>query len=236
MDDSRGSFLWGKPDVDKIREFCQRYFGWNRMKTDESLYPVLKHLNAHQTQLRIDSFFRLAQQEKQDAKLIKSHRLNRAVTCILRKEREEKAPELTKVTEALDDAKGKTQKRELPYKKETSVPKRRRPSGNGGFLGDPYCSESPQESSCEDGEGSSVMSARQRSAAESSKISCSDVPDLVRDPPHGRQGCVSTSSSSEDDEDKAKTVLVTARPVFGKKKLKLKSMKRRKKKTLDSED
>lgn len=231
VDDSRGSFLWGKPDVDKIREFCQRYFGWNRMKTDESLYPVLKHLNAHQTQLRIDSFFRLAQQEKQDAKLIKSHRLNRAVTCILRKEREEKAPELTKVTEALDDAKGKTQKRELPYKKETSVPKRRRPSGNGGFLGDPYCSESPQESSCEDGEGSSVMSARQRSAAESSKISCSDVPDLVRDPPHGRQGCVSTSSSSEDDEDKAKTVLVTARPVFGKKKLKLKSMKRRKKKT-----
>lgn len=48
VDDCRGSFLWGKPDVDKIREFCQRYFGWNRTKTDESLYPVLKQLNAQQ--------------------------------------------------------------------------------------------------------------------------------------------------------------------------------------------
>ncbi|KAJ8787309.1 hypothetical protein J1605_005895 [Eschrichtius robustus] len=45
-----------------------RYFGWNRMKTDESLFPVLKQLNVQQTQLRIDSFFRLAQQEKQEAK------------------------------------------------------------------------------------------------------------------------------------------------------------------------
>lgn len=28
--------------------FCQRYFGWNRTKTDESLFPVLKQLNAQQ--------------------------------------------------------------------------------------------------------------------------------------------------------------------------------------------
>nr|6VBH_A Chain A, DNA repair protein complementing XP-G cells,Flap endonuclease 1 [synthetic construct] len=46
VDDSKGSFLWGKPDLDKIREFCQRYFGWNRTKTDESLFPVLKQLDA----------------------------------------------------------------------------------------------------------------------------------------------------------------------------------------------
>lgn len=230
VDDSRGSFLWGKPDVDKIREFCQRYFGWNRMKTDESLYPVLKQLNAHQSQLRIDSFFRLAQQEKQDAKHIKSQRLSRAVTCMLRKEREEAAGELKKVPETLDKAKGKTQKRNQPNTRETSVPKRRRPSGNGGFLGNSYLSELPQESSSEDAEGSSMMSAQQRRAAESSNVSCSDLPDLVRDTPHGRDGYMSTSSSSEDGEDKAKAVLVTARPVFGKKKGKLKNMKRRKKK------
>uniref|UniRef100_A0A2K6F6N7 DNA excision repair protein ERCC-5 n=1 Tax=Propithecus coquereli TaxID=379532 RepID=A0A2K6F6N7_PROCO len=70
VDDSKGSFL---------------------TKTDESLFPVLKQLNAQQTQLRIDSFFRVAQQEKQDAKRIKSQRLSRAVTCMLRKEREEAA-------------------------------------------------------------------------------------------------------------------------------------------------
>ncbi|KAK2496976.1 hypothetical protein MC885_006986 [Smutsia gigantea] len=48
VDDSKGSFLWGRPDLDKIREFCQRYFGWNRTKTDETLLPVLKQLNTHQ--------------------------------------------------------------------------------------------------------------------------------------------------------------------------------------------
>ncbi|XP_055461384.1 DNA excision repair protein ERCC-5 [Psammomys obesus] len=224
VDDSRRSFLWGKPDVNKIREFCQRYFGWNNTKTDESLGPVLKQLNVQQTQLRIDSFFRLAQQEKQDAKHIKSQRLSRAVTCMLRKEREEAASELEK---EIDEAKGETQKRSLPNPGETSVPKRRRPSGNGGFLGAPCLSESAGESSSEDAESSSVMSAQQRRSAESSTVSCSDLPDLQ---PRGRDGHMSTSSSSEDDGDKAKAVLVTARPVFEKKRKTLKSMRRRKRK------
>ncbi|XP_052605304.1 DNA excision repair protein ERCC-5 isoform X2 [Peromyscus californicus insignis] len=228
VDDSRGSFLWGKPDVDKIRDFCQRYFGWNKTKTDESLFPVLKQLNVQQTQLRIDSFFRLAQQEKQDAKHIKSQRLNRAVTCMLRKGKEEATSELDKEVEALDKAKGKTPKRSLMSPRETSVPQRRRSSGSGGFLGDPHLSESPGDSS-EDAEGSSVMCTRQRRTAELSKVSCSDLPDVVRDA-HGRDGFMSTSSSSESDGGKTKAVLVTARPVFGKKKGKLRSVRKRKRK------
>uniref|UniRef100_A0A8C2M798 DNA excision repair protein ERCC-5 n=1 Tax=Cricetulus griseus TaxID=10029 RepID=A0A8C2M798_CRIGR len=233
VDDSRGSFLWGKPDVDKIREYpflkltgIIKYFGWNKTKTDESLFPVLKQLNVQQTQLRIDSFFKLAQQEKQDAKHIKSQRLNRAVTCMLRKEREEAASELEKETEALDEAKGKTQKRSLMSPRETSVPKRRRASGSGGFLGDSHLSESPRDSS-EDAESSSVVCTPRGRTAESSTVSCSDLPDVVRDA-HRRDGYMSTSSSGEDDGDKAKAVLVTARPVFGKKKGKL--MRRRKRK------
>ncbi len=43
-----------------------------------------------QTQLRIDSFFRLEQQERQS---IRSQRLLRAVTCLKRKEREEEEEE-----------------------------------------------------------------------------------------------------------------------------------------------
>ncbi len=43
-----------------------------------------------QTQLRIDSFFRLEQQERQS---IRSQRLLRAVTCLKRKEREEEEDE-----------------------------------------------------------------------------------------------------------------------------------------------
>lgn len=42
VDDLKGFFLWGKFDFDKIREFCQWYFGWNRMKIDEFLFFVLK--------------------------------------------------------------------------------------------------------------------------------------------------------------------------------------------------
>ncbi|CAO2616296.1 DNA excision repair protein ERCC-5 [Lemmus lemmus] len=221
VDDSRGSFLWGKPDVDKISTFCQRYFGWNRTKTDESLFPVLKQLDVQQTQLRIDSFFRLAQQEKQDAKHIKSQRLNRAVTCMLRKGREEAASELEKEIGTLDKTKGNPQKRSLTSPRETPDSKRRS-SGSGGFLGDSYLSESPGDSG-EDAESSSEMCAQQRTA-ESPKVSHSDLPSAERDA-HRRDGYVSTSSSSEDDADKVKAVLVTARPVFGKKKRKLRRMK-----------
>lgn len=223
VDDSRASFLWGKPDVDKIREFCQRYFGWNRTKTDESLFPVLKQLDVQQTQLRIDAFFRLAQQEKQDAKHIKSQRLNRAVTCMLRKEKEEAAGELEKEIDTLDRAKGKTPKRNLKSPRDTPDPKRRRSSGSGGFMGDPYLSESPEDSG-EDAESSSEMCAQQRTA-ESPKVSRSDLPSVER-AAHGRgESAVSTSSSSEDDGDRVKAVLVTARPVFGKKKRKLRRRK-----------
>ncbi|XP_051557989.1 DNA excision repair protein ERCC-5 homolog [Myxocyprinus asiaticus] len=86
VDQSDASFSWGHPHLELIKEFCQSRFGWNSRKTEETLRPVLKQLNTQQTQLRIDSFFHLEQQERQ---LIRSQRLRRAVTCLKRKEREE---------------------------------------------------------------------------------------------------------------------------------------------------
>ncbi|XP_017557369.1 DNA repair protein complementing XP-G cells [Pygocentrus nattereri] len=85
VDQSEGSFSWGCLQLHLIKEFCFSRFGWNSKKTEETLQPVLKQLNTQQTQLRIDSFFRLEQQEKQ---AIRSQRLRRAVTCLKRKERE----------------------------------------------------------------------------------------------------------------------------------------------------
>ncbi|KAL2770452.1 DNA excision repair protein ERCC-5 [Daubentonia madagascariensis] len=244
VDDSRGSFLWGKPDLDKIREFCQRYFGWNRTKTDESLFPVLKQVNAQQTQLRIDSFFRVAQQEKQDTKHIKSQRLNRAVTCMLRKEREEAANEIEAVSvamekefELLDKAKGKTQKKSIANKlKESSSLKRKRFSNSkrenkcGGFLGETYLSESSDVSSSEDAESLSVRNIQRRKAERESKISSADLGDSVKEA-QGKYGGVTTDSSSDDGGETAETVLVTARPVFGKRRGKLRSARGRKRKT-----
>ncbi|XP_039705223.1 basic immunoglobulin-like variable motif-containing protein isoform X1 [Pteropus medius] len=242
VDDSKGSFLWGKPDLDKIREFCQRYFGWNRTKTDESLFPVLKQLNAQQTQLRIDSFFRLAQQEKQDAKGIKSQRLNRAVTCMLRKEREEATSEVEAVSVAMekefefpDKAKGKTQKRSTANKwKESSSLKRTRLSDSkreskcGGFLGE--ASQSSDASSSEDTDCLPLMNMQQRKAAGEAKFSSSDLQNTVKPDPVKDEG-LTLSSSSDDDREKTKPVLVTARSVFGKKKGK-RTIRGRKKKLI----
>uniref|UniRef100_K7ET21 DNA excision repair protein ERCC-5 n=2 Tax=Pongo abelii TaxID=9601 RepID=K7ET21_PONAB len=246
VDDSKGSFLWGKPDLDKIREFCQRYFGWNRTKTDESLFPVLKQLDAQQTQLRIDSFFRLAQQEKEDAKHIKSQRLNRAVTCMLRKEREAAASEIEAVSvamekefELLDKAKGKTQKRGITNTlEESSSLKRKRLSDSkgkntcGGFLGETCLSESSDGSSSEDAESSSLMNVQGRRAAKEPKTSASDLQNSVKEAPVKNGGATTSSSSdSDDDGGKEKMVLVTARSVFGKKRGKLRRARGRKRKT-----
>nr|XP_004054761.3 DNA excision repair protein ERCC-5 isoform X1 [Gorilla gorilla gorilla] len=246
VDDSKGSFLWGKPDLDKIREFCQRYFGWNRTKTDESLFPVLKQLDAQQTQLRIDSFFRLAQQEKEDAKRIKSQRLNRAVTCMLRKEKEAAASEIEAVSvamekefELLDKAKGKTQKRGITNTlEESSSLKRKRLSDSkgkntcGGFLGETCLSESSDGSSSEDAESSSLMNVQRRTAAKEPKTSASDSQNSVKEAPVKNGGATTSSSSdSDDDGGKEKMVLVTARSVFGKKRRKLRRARGRKRKT-----
>ncbi|KAM9049219.1 DNA excision repair protein ERCC-5 isoform 1-T1 [Megaptera novaeangliae] len=243
VDESKGSFLWGKPDLDKIREFCQRYFGWNRMKTDESLFPVLKQLNVQQTQLRIDSFFRLAQQEKQEAKGIKSQRLNRAVTCMLRKEREEAASEIEAVSvamekdsEFLDEAKGKTQKRGTTNRwKESSSPKRKRLSDSkrgherGGFLGEAYLSQSSDASSGGDEEYFPVANVQRGKAAVEATVSSAGAQSTARPAP-GRDGGAATSSSSDDGGEKAEPVLVTARSVFGKKEGKRRSTRGRKRK------
>lgn len=86
VDQSEASFSWGRPQLELLKEFCQNRFGWNNRKTEEILQPMFKQFNTQQTQLRIDSFFRLEQQERQS---IRSQRLRRAVTCLKRKERED---------------------------------------------------------------------------------------------------------------------------------------------------
>nr|XP_020737604.1 DNA repair protein complementing XP-G cells [Odocoileus virginianus texanus] len=225
--------------------FCQRYFGWNRTKTDESLFPVLKQLNVHQTQLRIDSFFRLAQQEKQEAKGIKSQRLNRAVTCMLRKEREAAASEIEaasvameKESEFLDEEKGKTQKRGTANRwKEPSSPKRTRLSdskgGNdsGGFLGEAYLSQSSEASSGEDAEYFPAMGVQRAKAPGGSRARTSAAQSAAQPAPRRDGGTTTSSSSDDDDGAGAKPLLVTARPVFGKRKGRRRSARRRKWKT-----
>lgn len=231
VDETRGSFTWGKPDVEQIREFCQDHFGWTRTKIDEILLPVVKQLNLQQTQLRIDSFFRLAQHEKQ---AIKSQRLRRAVTCLKRKEEEEEADEIREATAVMEiELKQREEKKgegtalcanHQAVSMEVQSGKRRKHSDfrkahiyGGGFIGNLHLSETSSESSVEESESRDLGKSRKRK-----NVSAMEATDCKE-----KKGC---SSSSGEDEDLGNVAMVTAKPVFEGRKKKSQSKKGRKKK------
>ncbi|NXI56425.1 ERCC5 protein, partial [Chloroceryle aenea] len=244
VDERRGSFTWGKPDVEQIREypfttcqdfsltfctFCQNRFGWTRTKIDEVLFPVIKQLNLQQTQLRIDSFFRLAQHEKQ---AIKSQRLRRAVTCLKRKEKEE-ADEIQEATAVMEIELSQHGEREMEgtagcaghhaVPTEVQRGKRRKCSDSrkehlygGGFIGNLHLSETSSDSSVEESESRGSGKGKRRK-----NISAVEAADHKEE-----KGC---SSSSGEDEELGNIVMVTAKPVFEGRKKKSRSQRGRKK-------
>ncbi|OCT95408.1 DNA repair protein complementing XP-G cells homolog isoform X1 [Xenopus laevis] len=217
VDESKSAFSWGRPDLEQIREFCESRFGWYRLKTDEVLLPVLKQLNAQQTQLRIDSFFRLEQHE---AACLKSQRLRRAVTCMKRKERDVEAEEVEAAV-AVMERECTNQRKGQKTNTKSQGTKRRKPT---------ECSQEDQDPG---GGFIGIELKTLSSKAYSSDGSSSDAEDLPsglidkqsQSGIVGRQKASNKveSSSSSDDEDR--TVMVTAKPVFQGKKTKSKSMK-----------
>ncbi|KAK4829122.1 hypothetical protein QYF61_002160 [Mycteria americana] len=258
VDETRGSFTWGKPDVEQIREypftgwqdllakstqikvhkasysltfctFCQDHFGWTRTKIDEILLPVIKQLNLQQTQLRIDSFFRLAQHEKQ---AIKSQRLRRAVTCLKRKEKEaDEIREAAAVTEIElkqhEERKGEGTAgcaNHQAVATEVQSGKRRKHSDSrkehlcgGGFIGNLHLSETSSDSSVEEMESRDLGKSKKRK-----NVSAMETADHKE-----KKGC---SSSSGEDEELGNVVMVTAKPVFEGRKKKSQSKRGKKKK------
>ncbi|XP_015706948.1 DNA repair protein complementing XP-G cells isoform X1 [Coturnix japonica] len=221
VDETRGSFTWGKPDVEQIREFCKDHFGWNRTKTDEILLPVMKQLNLQQTQLRIDSFFRLEQHEKQ---AIKSQRLRRAVSCLKRKENDE-ILEATAVMEKEltqhEEMKGGSTSDHQTAVTEIQSGKKKRHSDSrkdclfgGGFVGNLHLSETSSDSSAEESENRDLDKSKRRKIASKTKTA------------DHKKSC---SSSSGEDEELGNTILVTAKPVFKGRKQKARSKGGRKK-------
>ncbi|XP_063316062.1 DNA excision repair protein ERCC-5 isoform X2 [Pelobates fuscus] len=228
VDDSKGAFIWGNPDLELIREFCESRFGWYRSKTDEVLLPVLKQLNSQKTQLRIDSFFRVEQHE---AQAIKSQRLRRAVTCLKRKEKEGEAGEVEEATEMMEKEFAtqekthgkKTQKENAKSnlgKRKLAKEKIEHTSGvEGGFIDSGMKALSPNKFSVEKLDSDADCTS---TCEEMDKDSTGGV--HVLSP---RLAIKVRSSSSSDDEEN--TVMVTARPVFQGNPKKSKTVKKRKK-------
>ncbi|XP_053912924.1 DNA excision repair protein ERCC-5 [Cuculus canorus] len=229
VDETRGLFTWGKPDVEQIREFCQNHFGWTRTKIDEILLPVMKQLNLQQTQLRIDSFFRLAQHEKQT---IKSQRLRRAVTCLKRKEKEE-ADEIREATAIMEielkhheERKGESTAGCANQAVATEVRsgKRRKHSNSskehlyaGGFIGNLHLSETSSDSSFEESESRDSGKSKRRKNMSARETA-------------GHKEKTGCSSSSDEDGEHRNVVMVTAKPVFEGRKKRLQRKRGRKKK------
>ncbi|NXD13362.1 ERCC5 protein, partial [Nothocercus nigrocapillus] len=218
VDETRGEFIWGKPDD---------HFGWTRTKIDEVLLPVLKQLNSQQTQLRIDSFFRLAQHEKQ---AIKSQRLLRAVTCLKRKEKEEEDNEIQEATAVMEDELKQHEERkgkspvDCSDRQVTAQMKRKKHSGSkrehlygGGFIGSLHLSEASSDSSVEELESRDLDKSKRRKT----------VSQMETASPKEKRGY---SSSSGEDEEVGNIVMVTAKPVFERKTHKSQSKRGRKKK------
>lgn len=86
-DHSTERFQWGMPDLDGLREYSRRNFGWNDKKIDDKLLPIMKRLNERQTQSTIDSyFFKTPANENPD--LFRSKRVNEALRKIADKRAE----------------------------------------------------------------------------------------------------------------------------------------------------
>ncbi|KAM7352013.1 rad2 superfamily protein mus201 [Cochliomyia hominivorax] len=57
VDENKETFCWGYPDVESLREFTKKTFGWTTSKTDDILMPVMKKLNEKRTQQSIRNYF-----------------------------------------------------------------------------------------------------------------------------------------------------------------------------------
>ncbi|KAM9825505.1 DNA excision repair protein ERCC-5 homolog [Syngnathus typhle] len=194
VDGSDSSFSWGRPQLDMIQDFCQSRFGWAGRKTTETLQPVIKQLNSQQTQLRIDTFFRMEQEEKQ---AVRSQRLRRAITCMKRKENGNDGAESDEeIGTPPKSKKGKTieegrKKAENSNRREWNEGV----GGGGGFLGSEEIAQTPLN-------GVSSASQEER------------LPKASKTGPKHTKRSSSSSSGEDSEENSAKVAMVTAQSVF----------------------
>ncbi|XP_029207712.2 DNA excision repair protein ERCC-5-like isoform X2 [Acropora millepora] len=119
VDESTEQFEWGKPDLHSLRLFASDKLGWSTARTDEILLPVLKQLNKDEAQMKIDSYFQVAFDEKRS---IKSKRirqvLNRTFNPIEKESSENQSKEETSNQDEASKRVTRQRKRPLATEKE----------------------------------------------------------------------------------------------------------------------
>lgn len=59
VDENREKFSWGQIEVESIREYAKKTFGWTKKRTDEIILPVVKRLSEKKTQQSIQNYFKI---------------------------------------------------------------------------------------------------------------------------------------------------------------------------------
>lgn len=59
VDENRENFSWGKLEVESIREYAKKTFGWTKKRTDEIILPVVKRLSEKTSQQSIQNYFKI---------------------------------------------------------------------------------------------------------------------------------------------------------------------------------
>lgn len=78
VDENSEAFTWGCPEVESIREYAKRTFGWTNKKTDEIILPVMKKMTEKSLQQSIKNYFKVTATEcRTDLKV--SNRLRKAL-------------------------------------------------------------------------------------------------------------------------------------------------------------
>lgn len=83
-DTSAEKFTWGTPELDELREYARRNFGWDPKKVDDKLVPVMKRLNEKKVQKTIDTFF-FKTQANRNPEMFRSKRVNQALNKIAKR-------------------------------------------------------------------------------------------------------------------------------------------------------
>ncbi|KAL1923154.1 uncharacterized protein VTP21DRAFT_9530 [Calcarisporiella thermophila] len=83
VDDSKETFVWGFPDLDVLREFLMETLPWSQEKVDETLLPIIRHMNSRMAvQTTLDTYV-LAPKSKQHS----SKRVQKVVAAMRKRKR-----------------------------------------------------------------------------------------------------------------------------------------------------
>ncbi|XP_059619028.1 DNA excision repair protein ERCC-5 [Phlebotomus argentipes] len=118
VDDSQEAFVWGELDVESIKEFSKKQFGWPSTRTDELLVPVLKKMKDRKVQPSIKNYFNI---------LTPRHSTEMKVSKRVRKAIDNMSGEPTELATVQEDEEVPKKTRKKPAKKtEEKAPRKRK--------------------------------------------------------------------------------------------------------------